>query len=133
MTGSHRRTRKELRRFGLSFGCAFGIMGGLLLWRGKEAGPWVLGFAVLVALAGLAAPQILRPLEKVLATLLRVVMAVITYVVLFVAFFLIITPMGILLRLMGKDLLAMKLPSDEPSYWVPVEVDGPSTRPDKPY
>lgn len=133
MMGSHRRTRKELRRFGLSFGCAFGIIGGLLLWRGKQAGPWVLGIAATVALLGLAAPQLLRPLEKVLATLLRVVMAVITYVVLFLAFYLLITPMGLLLRLMGKDLLAMKLPSDAPSYWVPVEADGPTTRPDKPY
>lgn len=131
--GLHRRTRKELRRFGLSFGCAFGIIGGLLLWRGKQAGPWVLGIAITVAVLGLAAPQLLRPLEKVLATLLRVVMAVITYVVLFLAFYLLITPMGLLLRLMGKDLLAMKLPSDEPSYWVPVEADGPMTRPDKPY
>jgi hypothetical protein len=133
MMGLHRRTRKELRRFGLSFGCAFGIIGGLLLWRGKQAGPWVLGIAITVAVLGLAAPQLLRPLEKVLATLLRVVMAVITYVVLFLAFYLLITPMGLLLRLMGKDLLAMKLPSDEPSYWVPVEADGPMTRPDKPY
>jgi len=133
MTGSHRRTRQELRKFGLSFGCAFGIVGGLLLWRGKEAGPWVLGFAATVALAGLAAPQILRPLEKILATLLRVVMAVITYVVLCMAFYLIVTPIGLLLRLMGKDLLEKKVPSDKKSYWVAVEVDGPATRPDKPY
>ncbi len=131
--GSHKRTRKELRRFGLSFGCAFGIIGALLLWRGKPAGPWVFGIAATVAFLGLVAPQILRPMEKVLATLLRVVMAVITYVVLFLAFYLIVTPMGLLLRLMGKDLLEMKLPSDEPSYWVPVEVDGPTTRPEKPY
>ena len=133
MSGLHRRTRKELRRFGLSFGCAFSIIGGLLLWRDKPAGPWVLGFALAVALAGLVAPQLLRPLEKVLATLLRVIMAVITYVVLFLAFWLIVTPMALLLRLMGKDLLDMKKSSERSSYWVPVEVDGPMTRPDKPY
>ena len=133
MSGSGKRTVKELRRFGLSFGCAFGIIGGLLLWRGRAAGPWVVGLAVVVAFLGLVAPQILRPLEKVLATVLRVVMAVVTYVVLFLAFFLVVTPMAVLLRLLGKDLLAMRLPSDEESYWVPVEVDGPATRPDKPY
>ena len=133
MSGPGKRTVKELRRFGLSFGCAFGIIGGLLVWRGRAAGPWVLGIALAVALAGLVAPRILRPLEKVLATILRVVMAVVTYVVLFLAFFLVVTPMAILLRLLGKDVLSMRLPSDEESYWVPVEVDGPATRPDKPY
>ena len=133
MVGSHKKSIKELRRFGLSFGCAFSIIGGLLFWRDKPAAPWVLGIALTVAVLGLAAPRLLRPLETVLATALRVVMAVITYVVLFVAFFGIITPMGILVRLMGKDLLEMKLPSDKTSYWVAVEPDGPMTRPDKPY
>ena len=135
MASPHTRSRKELRRFGLSFGCAFGVIGSLLLWRGREAGPWVLGIAATVALAGLVAPQLLRPLEKVLATLLRWVMATITYVVLVFAFFFLITPMGFLLRLLGKDLLAMKPHSAEgaESYWVPVEIDGPMSRPDKPY
>ena len=133
MIESHNRTRKELRRFGLSFGCAFGIIGSLLIWRGRSAGPWVLGIAATVALAGMFAPQLLRPLEKTLAAVLRAVMAVLTYIVLLLAFVFLITPMGILLRLLGKDLLEMKVPSPEESFWVPVESDGPTTRPDKPY
>ena len=60
-------------------------------------------------------------------------MAVVTYVVLTLAFYAIMTPMGLLMRLLDKDLLATRFPSDEPSYWVPVEIDGPATRPDKPY
>jgi hypothetical protein len=60
-------------------------------------------------------------------------MAVITYVVLCVAFYLVITPIGLLLRVMGKDLLEKKVPSDQESYWVAVEADGPATRPEKPY
>jgi len=133
MFESHKRSRKELRRFGLSFGCAFAILGSLLIWRGRSAGPWVLGIAVTVALAGVFAPQLLRPLEKTLAAILKAVMAVVTYVVLLFAFVFLITPMGILLRLLGKDLLEMKVPSSEGSYWVAVESDGPTTRPDKPY
>ena len=133
MSGSIHRTTKELRRFGLSFGCAFGIIGGLLVWRQREAGPWILGIAVAVALAGLVMPQILRPLERLLAAILRAVMTAVTYVVLVLAFYLIVTPMGLFLRLLGKDLLEMRLPSDKQSFWVPVEADGPCTRPDKPY
>jgi hypothetical protein len=128
-----KKTPRELRLFGLALGTALTVIGGLSLWRGRAAGPWVLGVAMAVILSGLVAPQLLRPLERVLATVLRAVLAVVTYVVLTVAFYAIMTPMGLLVRLLGKDLLAMRCPSDEPSYWVPVEVDGPATRPDKPY
>lgn len=127
------KTVAELRRFGLAFGAALTIVGGLLLWRGRAAGPWVLGVAAAVVLTAVAAPALLRPLEKVLATALRLVMMVVTYVVLTLAFFLIITPMGLLMRLLGKDLLEMRFDPQKASYWTAVEADGPTSRPDKPY
>ena len=40
---------------------------------------------------------------------------------------------GLFLRLLGKDLLGLRLDPDRASYWDPVEEDGPATRPDKPY
>ena len=124
---------KDLRRFGFAFGTAMTILGSLLLWRDRAAGPWILGLAAVVMLSALVAPKLLRPLEMVLAGLLRAVMTAVTYAVLTLAFFLVFTPMGLLMRLLGKDLLDRKFPSDEESYWVPVEIDGPASRPDKPY
>lgn len=128
-----RKSVKDLRRFGLAFGTAMTILGSLLLWRQRAAGPWILGLAGFAILAALVAPKILRPLETVLAGILRAVMTVITYVVLTLAFFVVFTPIGLLMRLFGKDLLDRRFPTDEQSYWVSVEVDGPATRPDKPY
>lgn len=109
------------------------ILGSLLLWRGRAAAPWVLGLAAMALIAAAMAPRVLRPLEKILATLLMAVMTAVTYVILTVAFFLVITPMGILMRLLGKDLLGKRFPTEETTYWVAVEVDGPASRPDKPY
>ena len=114
---------KELRRFGLAFGTAMTILGSLLLWRERAAAPWILGLAAFAYLGALIAPRILWPLEKVLAGILRAVMTVITYVVLTVAYILIFTPMGLFMRLTGKDLLDRRFPTDQKSYWVPVEVD----------
>jgi len=133
MSFGNKKTVKDLRRFGLAFGAAMTLLGSLLLWRGKAAGPWVLGLAAFAILSGLLAPKLLRPLEMVLAGLLRAVMTVVTYVVLTLAYFLVFTPIGIFMKILGKDLLDRRFPTDEESYWVPVEVDGPATRPDKPY
>ena len=124
---------KELRRFGFSFGAVMSVLGGLLLWRGRGAGPWLLGLAGFALLSALLAPRLLQPLEMVLAAILRAIMTVVTYVVLTLSFFLVFTPIGLLMKLFGKDLLDRRFPTDEKSYWVPVEVDGPTTRPDKPY
>lgn len=133
MSSGKRKSVKDLRRFGLAFGTAMTLLGSLLLWKERAAGPWVLGLAGFALLAAVVAPRILRPLEMVLAGLLRAVMTVITYVVLTLAYFIVFTPIGLLLKLMGKDLLDRRFPTDRESYWVPVEVDGPATRPDKPY
>jgi len=133
MSFGKKKTVKDLRRFGLAFGAAMTLLGSLLLWRGKAAGPWVLGLAAFAILSGLLAPKLLRPLEMVLAGLLRAVMTAVTYVVLTLAYFLVFTPIGIFMKILGKDLLDRRFPTDEESYWVPVEMDGPATRPDKPY
>ena len=133
MSFGKKKSVKDLRRFGLAFGTAMTILGSLLLWREKAAAPWILGLAAFAILSGLVAPQVLRPLEMVLAGLLRAVMTAVTYVVLTLAYIFVFTPIGWLMKLMGKDLLDRRCPTDEASYWMPVEVDGPATRPDKPY
>lgn len=133
MSSSKTKSVRDLRRFGLAFGAAMTILGSLLLWKEKAAGPWVLGLAGFALLSGLIAPRILRPLEWVLAGLLRVVMTAVTYVVLTLSYLFVFTPIGLFVRLSGKDLLDRKFPTDKESYWVPIEVDGPGTRPDKPY
>ena len=127
------RTVQELRKFGFAFTGGLTVLGSLLLWRGKAPGPYVLGAAALVLTLALLAPAALRPLEKVLATIFRWVTAAITYVVLVLTYYLVVTPMGIVMRLLGKDPLHLKREPNRPSFWVPVEEDGPHSRPEHPY
>jgi hypothetical protein len=63
----------------------------------------------------------------------RALSVVMTYVILTLMFFLVITPIGLALRLVRKDLLQMRLDRKKVSYWVAVDTDGPCSRPDKPY
>jgi len=127
------KTVQELRKFGFAFSGGLTLLGSLLLWRGKAPAPWVLGAAAVVLTLALLAPAALRPLEKLLATIFRWVTASLTYVILVLTYYLVVTPIGIIMRLLGKDPLHLKREPSRSSFWVPVEEDGPHSRPDKPY
>jgi ABC-type uncharacterized transport system permease subunit len=127
------KTPAELRRFGLALGAGLSVLGSILFWREKSAAPWILGVAATLLLLAILSPRVLGPLEKVFARVARVVTAALTYLVLTLTFLLVITPIGLVMRLLGKDPLALKPAPDRSSFWVEVEPDGPTTRPRKPY
>ena len=124
---------QRLRKFGFVMAVAFGIFGALFLWRDKPWGIYTLYAAAAFLGLGLVAPRLLAPIEKAWMALARVLQTVMTALILTLTFFLVMTPMGLLVRLTGKDLLGMKGDPEIESYWVPVEQDGPASRPDKPY
>lgn len=135
ITRSHNRTksRSDLRKFGLTIGIALAVFGGIALWRGAGVTPYLLGGAAVMLLLALVVPAVLRPLEYVWMKLALVLSYVMTRVILTLAFYLAITPMAFLLRLLGKDLLSLKLDPQQQSYWVRVEADESKSRHDRPY
>ena len=123
----------ELRRFGLIMAIGFGAIGGLLIWKSRQSGFYLFAVAALFLTSALILPRILAPVERAWMAWSRALSVVMTYVVLAVMFFLVITPIGLVLILIGKDLLSTNLNRQVVSSWTPVEPDGPCTRPDKPY
>ena len=133
MAKKERTKTQRLRKFGLVMAVALALLGGFLLWRQRPAGPYVLYAGATFLVAAVALPGFLAPIEKAWMALAKVLQTVVTGVILVLTFFLVITPMGLIVRLVGKDLLGMKGDPEIDSYWVPTEPDGPQTRPDKPY
>lgn len=127
------RTRSELRKFGLTMALPLTLLGGLAWWRGSDLSTWLWGAAGVFLVMGLVLPGALRPVERAWMRLAWILSSIMTRVLLTLSFFLVITPFGWLLRLMGKDLLEIRIDRQRQSYWIPVELDGPATRPDKPY
>ena len=127
------KTKKELRNFGFVMAVPLTLIGAYLWWKGKGGYPFLWGAAGFFLFSGILVPQLLRPIEKVWVKVAEIMGAVMSRVILTLAFYLMITPLGILLRIMGKDLLDLKKSDQRQSYWVPVERDGPSSRPTKPY
>jgi hypothetical protein len=124
---------RHWRKFGLLMGGAFLIIALILIWRHRWTGPYFAILAGFFLLSGLLLPRILSPLERVWMAFAHVLGVVMTYILLTITFFVVITPVGFFIRLIGKDLLERKFDSQKQSYWVAVEPDGPCSRPDKPY
>ena len=122
-----------LRRFGLVMAAALGLLAALLLWKQRPAGPYALGLAGLFALTGVAAPRLLGPVERAWMVFAGWLSVVMTYVVLTLAFFLVITPIALLRRIFSRDPLRLRREKGVASYWVPVDPDGPAGRHDRPY
>ncbi len=108
---------KKIREFGLLVGGVFLLLGGLALWRGRPAAPCFLGIGGFLFFFGVVYPAILKPLYRawmIFAILLGWVMS---RVMLSLLFFIAITPIGLCMRLQGKDLLDQKFPDPKDSFW----------------
>jgi hypothetical protein len=127
------KSKKELRKFGIVMMIPLGIIGGILFWKGKSAALYFFILAGFFLVSGLFLPKILSPIERIWMKIAEILSAVMTRVILILTFYFVITPIGLILRLMGKDLLQMKFEPERKSYWEAVEEDGPCGRPDKPY
>ena len=113
-------TRKDLRTFGLTLGGACLVWAGILWWRGKpSAAVWLAGIGPALALIALAVPQALRPLHSVWMPAARAVAHAVTWIFLTLAFYLVITPYGIIMRMTGKDPMERKFEPARASYWIP--------------
>jgi hypothetical protein len=124
---------KRNRDFGLLMALVFSILGGALLWKGSANCLYLFALASVFLLAAIYVPLGLSPLEKAWMKFAEKLSVVMTYFLVTLSFFVAIVPMSILLRLLGKDLLGLALEPEKGSYWEPVEVDGPGTRPYTPY
>lgn len=111
-------TKKDLRDFGLVVGGVLSLIGGVLFWRGGENSGWLLAAGVALIVSGLLVPAILRPLHKPWIALSLALGWVMTRVILTILFFLMIMPMGLIARALGKRplMLEFKDPSKQ-SWW----------------
>ena len=109
--------RKKLREFGLVVGGVLCALGAFLWWRGRGAYPYFLFPGFLLMITGAIFPGILKPLQKGWMTLAILMGWVMTRVLMGILFYLAITPIGLILRLTGKDLLDEKLEPEAKSYW----------------
>ena len=112
----------ELRRFAIAMLVGFTLLGLLSAWRsrGISTGPIVLwSLGVLLAIAALV-PGLGRVAYLAVYLPTSIIGYVVSHVMLTLMFFLVITPLAVILRLMGKDLLQQRRPEHRPG-WMSVK------------
>lgn len=112
--------RKGLREFGIVTGgiiaALFGLFFPWLLEREWPLWPWI--FFGVFAVWGLTFPTTLRPIYRVWMRFGMLMSRITTPLLMGLVFYVGITPMGIVRRIMGKDSLQREF-SDSESYRVP--------------
>jgi len=112
-------SKKKLREFSIIF-CIAGVVLASISYYKHGVQPTAIilaGTGLLFLALGLVYPQILKPLHKIWMSLGVILGYFVTKIILFISFFVIIVPMGILLRLLGKDVLDLKVNKAEDTYW----------------
>jgi len=111
-------SKAELRKFGLTVGGAFLVLGTISWWRGHEWPPrvlWTLG--VLLLVPGALFPSILGPVQRGWMAFATVLGHVNTRIILTVMFYVVMTPVGLIIRLF-RDPLDRSLKDGNRSQWV---------------
>jgi hypothetical protein len=110
--------RRDLRRFGLLVGGVFALLAAWFFYRERAYWSWMLVPALPLLLMGAVYPAALRFVYLAWMSLALVLGFVVSTILLTIFFYLVITPMGLLARAVGKDFLSLKLNSSQESYWI---------------
>lgn len=120
--------RRQLRQFGITMAAAFIILAVLSYLKAGRTYYNLAALAVISLFLGLFLPPLLKPLQKIWMDFAIVMGWFMSRLILILIFYAVVTPTGVILKLMGKDTLRHK-PSDSPdTYWVSRSDNEPSLR-----
>jgi hypothetical protein len=108
----------NLRKFGLVVGGVFGLLAVWFWWRGKAFYPYLLIPSISLAVFGLIWPKVLKQVYLAWMSLALVLGLIVSTALLTILFYLVVTPVGLVARLSGKDFLSRKLDPNATSYWI---------------
>jgi len=114
-----RPSTKELRVFAVLLVIFAGIVAWVLASRfaAPVTGRWVLGVAAVVAVLGLTVPRLIWPLYVVWMAATLPVGWVVSHVVMAAVFYLVITPIGLIMRVCGRDPMERQFDKEASTYW----------------
>jgi hypothetical protein len=109
---------KKIRDFGITFFVIFSVIGGVLIYKGRPFGYGAIGLGLLFLFAGLWVKSSLKGLFKVWMGFAAVLGFFMSRIILCILFYLVVTPIGVITRLLGKDLLNQRWDQEAESYWI---------------
>ncbi len=114
------------RSFGLVMAAALAAVTSLNAWHLGRLWPWTGGLAALLLAAALLRPAILHPLNLIWLKFGLLLHRVVNPVLMALIFYGTVLPTGLVMRMMGKDLLRLERQPGADSYWIVRKPPGPS-------
>ena len=109
--------KENNKSFGILFFVIFLLVALWPLINSEFIRLWALGIASLFFVLGIINSKILTPIKKSWIKLGEILGKIIAPIVMGFIYFIIITPIGLFMRLIGKDILSLKFNKNQ-SYWI---------------
>ena len=113
------------RSFGIVFFVVFLLISLYPLTYGGEIRIWSLIISIIFLILGLLNSKILAPLNKIWFKFGILLGKIVSPLIMGIIFFFVVTPIGFIMRLLGKDVLNLKYNKNK-SYWI--EKNGPKSK-----
>ena len=113
------------RSFGMVFTFVFLVVGIWQILEEKPLGWYFFASAILFFIVAITFPSLLGPLNRAWFKFGLLLGQIVNPVILGLVFFLVVTPIGISRRLLGKDSLHLKPKPNLKSYWIDRNPAGP--------
>jgi hypothetical protein len=123
-------TQDEVRRgsdksFGLVFSFVFALLGLWLLLSAQRIQLWPFVICILLVLVSFTRPQILAPFNKLWFLFGRLLHSFVSPIIMGLIFYTTVTPIGLIMRVLGKRPIPLKFNPETKSYWIKRDPPGP--------
>jgi hypothetical protein len=106
------------RGFGLAFTGFFAIVAIVRWWKDNGGAGWFAASAAIMLAIALVRPALLAPLNRLWTKLALLISKVMNPVIMGILFFLVVAPIGLVMRAFGKRPLALAFDPAAKSYWI---------------
>ena len=121
---SQNKNKSSNKSFGIVFFLVFFLIGIYPVLNSNDLRFWSLFLSLIFLILGLMNSKILTPLNRIWFKFGMFLGTIVSPFVMGVIFFLIVTPIGIIMKITGKDLLNLRY-SNKNTYWI--EKSGPKS------
>jgi hypothetical protein len=109
---------KEWKKFGIGLGILLAAAATVQFLKGHSLNLWLYGAGFLAAIAGIAVPILVKPVFILFSYLGVVLGWFSTRVILVLVFFLLLTPIALIMKLAGKKFMPMGKDGNLKTYWI---------------
>ena len=112
------KSQSSNRSFGLLFFIVFIVVGLWPVIKGETANIYLILISLFFLIFGLINSKILSPFNKAWVKFGEILGLIIAPIIMALIYFIILTPISLILRMFGKDLLGLKFMKKQDTYWI---------------